>query len=145
IETIMSSPKPKPVDSNESRRSSLLSADSKGLIPLTLLATLFGHYIIDSVSLGIIVRLSIYYVWRLYAVQQFYGWMRKSLTLPPPELSGSMTFMANQLYESKKQEQMTHQKMMGLIKKIRSSLLALQDAVILLDKDDSLEWWNQAA
>ena len=24
-------------------------------------------------------------------------------------------------------------------------MLALQDAVILLDKDDSLEWWNQAA
>lgn len=141
----MSSSKPKPVASNESPRSTLLWSDFKWLITLTLLGTLFGHYIIDSVPLGIIVGLLIYNVWRLYAVQQFYGWMRKSLTLPPPELSGSMTFMANQLYESKKQEQMTHQKMMGLIKKIRSSLLALQDAVILLDKDDSLEWWNQAA
>ena len=141
----MSSSKPKPVASNESPRSTLLWSDFKWLITLTLLGTLFGYYIIDSVPLGIIVGLLIYNVWRLYAVQQFYGWMRKSLTLPPPELSGSMTFMANQLYESKKQEQMTHQKMMGLIKKIRSSLLALQDAVILLDKDDSLEWWNQAA
>ncbi len=31
------------------------------------------------------------------------------------------------------------------LKKIRSSLGALSDAVILLDNDDGLEWWNQAA
>lgn len=31
------------------------------------------------------------------------------------------------------------------LNKIRSALRALQDAVILLDDDDGLEWWNQAA
>ncbi|SJN23511.1 Phosphate regulon sensor protein PhoR (SphS) [Psychrobacter sp. JB385] len=29
--------------------------------------------------------------------------------------------------------------------KIRSALLALRDAVILLNQDDNVEWWNQAA
>lgn len=141
----MSPSKTQPVANRESPRSALLWSDLKWLVTLILLGTAFGYYIIDSVPWGIILALLLYNLWRLYAVQQFYGWMSKSLTLPPPELSGSLTFMANKLYESKKQEQMTHQKMMGLIKKIRSSLLALQDAVILLDKDDSLEWWNQAA
>lgn len=134
-----------PATNSESPRSALLWPDLKWLVTLTLLGTVLGHYFLNSVPWGIIVALLLYNLWRLYAVQQFYGWMTKSLTLPPPELSGSLTFMANKLYESKKQEQMTHQKMMGLIKKIRSSLLALQDAVILLDKEDSLEWWNQAA
>lgn len=31
------------------------------------------------------------------------------------------------------------------LKKIRSALRALRDAVILLNEDDSLEWWNQSA
>ena len=31
------------------------------------------------------------------------------------------------------------------LQKIRSALLALRDAVILLNEDDGLEWWNQAA
>lgn len=31
------------------------------------------------------------------------------------------------------------------LEKIRSSLLALQDAVVLLDNNDELEWWNKAA
>ena len=141
----MSPSKRQPATSSESPRSALLWSDLKWLVTLTLLGTVLGHYFLNSVPWGIIVALLLYNLWRLYAVQQFYGWMTKSLTLPPPELSGSLTFMANKLYESKKQEQMTHQKMMGLIKKIRSSLLALQDAVILLDKEDSLEWWNQAA
>ncbi|WP_438012243.1 phosphate regulon sensor histidine kinase PhoR [Psychrobacter raelei] len=133
-----------PLPDNKNPRATLLWSDFKWLVILILLGALLGHYM-NALPWGIIVALVLYYVWRLYSVQQFYGWMSKSLTLPPPELSGSMTFMANQLYESKRQEQMTHQRMMGLIKKIRSSLLALQDAVILLDKDDSLEWWNQAA
>lgn len=47
--------------------------------------------------------------------------------------------------EQSKQEQVTQQEVMGQLKKIRSSLRALQDAVILLNDDDSLEWWNQAA
>ncbi|MEN2752636.1 phosphate regulon sensor histidine kinase PhoR [Psychrobacter sp. FBL11] len=47
--------------------------------------------------------------------------------------------------EQHPQDQATQQEVMGQLKKIRSSLRALQDAVILLNDDDSLEWWNQAA
>lgn len=42
-------------------------------------------------------------------------------------------------------DNITQQQMMDQLKKIRSSLRALQDAVVLLNDDDSLEWWNQAA
>lgn len=128
----------------ENHGATLFWSDFKWLMISILAGVGIGGYL-GEVLWGVIAGLLAYHFWRLYAVQQFYKWMRHSLTLPPPELSGSLTFVANQLYESKKQEQMTHQKMMGLIKKIRSSLLALQDAVILLDKDDALEWWNQAA
>lgn len=135
----------KPARKKKERHGTILFwSDFKWLITLILSGMGLGAYF-GSVLWGIIAGLLVYHAWRLYAVQQFYNWMSKSLTLPPPELSGSLTFMANQLYDSKKQEQMTHQKMMSLIKKIRSSLLALQDAVILLDKDDTLEWWNQSA
>lgn len=119
-------------------------SDFKWLTTLFIAGAVLGEYM-GSIPWGIIIGLLIYYAWRLFATQQFYHWMNRSLTLPPPDFSGSLTFMANQLYESKKQEQLTHQRMMGLIKKIRSSLLALQDAVILLDENDHLEWWNQSA
>lgn len=44
-----------------------------------------------------------------------------------------------------KQAQVTPQNTTDPLKKIRSALLALRDAVILLNNDDGLAWWNQAA
>lgn len=43
------------------------------------------------------------------------------------------------------QNQIDQQQAIGQLEKIRSSLRALQDAVVLLDHNDGLEWWNQAA
>ncbi|MGP5176118.1 phosphate regulon sensor histidine kinase PhoR [Psychrobacter immobilis] len=39
----------------------------------------------------------------------------------------------------------TQQNTTDQLKKIRSALRALRDAVVLLNDDDGLEWWNQAA
>lgn len=39
----------------------------------------------------------------------------------------------------------SQQNTMDQLKKIRSALRALRDAVILINEDDSLEWWNQSA
>ncbi len=55
----------------------------------------------------------------------------------------SITSMDNEpqnLLEPSLQQNTTDQ-----LKKIRSALRALRDAVILLNEDDSLEWWNQSA
>ena len=52
---------------------------------------------------------------------------------------------------SKSKEQQENQNQLALqnstdqLKRIRSALRALRDAVILLNDDDGLEWWNQAA
>ncbi|HAV47812.1 MULTISPECIES: phosphate regulon sensor histidine kinase PhoR [Psychrobacter] len=49
--------------------------------------------------------------------------------------------------QSKKQQdhQILQQNSTDQLQKIRSALRALRDAVILLNGDDGLEWWNQAA
>lgn len=42
-------------------------------------------------------------------------------------------------------ESTSHQHASDQLTKIRSALLALRDAVILLNQDDNVEWWNQSA
>ncbi len=42
-------------------------------------------------------------------------------------------------------ESVSHQHASDQLTKIRSALLALRDAVILLNQDDNVEWWNQSA
>lgn len=131
------SPKP-------SQDPALFWAEFRWLLFWMALGALLGWYF-GYIPWGIVAGLVFYHFLRLYGLQQFNQWVKAPIRTPPPEMSGGLTFVATQLYESRKQEQRTQQKMMGLVKKIRSSLLALQDAVILLDSQDRLEWWNQAA
>lgn len=127
-----------------SQKYALFWADLRWLLFCMALGALVGWYY-EAVAWGIIAALVLFHLLRLYALQRFSQWVRSPIQTPPPEMSGGLTFVATQLYQSRSKEQITQQKMMGLVKKIRSSLLALQDAVILLDAEDRLEWWNQAA
>lgn len=102
---------------------------------------LYSDYLLES----IIAALLLYSLWRMYTLQRFNAWINKPVNTPAPDMLGGLSVVASQLYQNRKQEKLTQQKMMGLVKKIRSSLLALQDAVILLNDTDGLEWWNQAA
>ncbi|MBP2279928.1 two-component system phosphate regulon sensor histidine kinase PhoR [Psychrobacter sp. PL19] len=102
---------------------------------------LYTSYLLESV----IVALLLYSLWRMYSLHRFNAWINKPVNTPSPEMLGGLSVIASQLYQKRKQEKFTQQKLMGLVKKIRSSLLALQDAVILLNDTDGLEWWNQAA
>ena len=102
---------------------------------------LYSSYLLES----IIVALLSYSLWRMYTLQRFNAWINKPVNTPSPDMLGGLSVVASQLYQNRKQERLTQQKLMGLVKKIRSSLLALQDAVILLNDTDDLEWWNQAA
>lgn len=102
---------------------------------------LYTSYLLES----LVVALLLYSLWRMYTLHRFNAWINKPVNTPSPEMLGGLSVVASQLYQKRKQEKFAQQKLMGLVKKIRSSLLALQDAVILLNDTDGLEWWNQAA
>ncbi|GAA0316275.1 phosphate regulon sensor histidine kinase PhoR [Psychrobacter aestuarii] len=129
---------------SNTHRYALLFADIRWLLFSLCMGVLLGLY--SSYLLGCITAsLLLYIFWRMYALHRFDEWLNKSISTPPPDMLGGLSVVAAQLYHNRQQEQITQQKMMGLVKKIRSSLLARQDAVILLNDNDGLEWWNQAA
>lgn len=129
---------------NSQQSQALFWADFRWLLLCLVFGWIAGWYFAEWYW-GVIIGLLLYSVWRFVGMQRFHHWVNDAVNTPPPEFSGGLTYVANQLYQSHKREQMTQQKMLGLVKKIRGSLLALQDAVILLDKEDRLEWWNQSA
>ena len=62
-----------------------------------------------------------------------------------PKVSVETKPMQKDNVQKNGQEQVSTQNSTKQLKKISSALGALQDAVILLNDDDGLEWWNQAA
>ena len=126
------------------QRYALLWADIRWLLLWLIAGVLLG--LATSQLLACIVgTLLLYSIWRMYTLHRFNMWLSQPHDTQPPEYLGGLSIVAHKLYQNRKQSRVTQQKAMGLVKKIRNSLKALQDAVILLNDDDGLEWWNQAA
>ena len=126
---------------NKRHNSLLFWADFRWLTLVLMLGAVLG-WLITSMPWGMTIGLLGYATFRMITMRRFLHWINQATLQEPPKLSGGLSYVAHQLYQSRLQEQLTHQRMMGLVKKIRRSLSALQDSVIILDKHDRLEWWN---
>lgn len=135
---------PKDDTQQQQHRHALLLADLRWLLFSLSVGVMLGLYT-SYMLISLITALLLYIFWRMYALHTFDEWLKQPTNTSPPDMLGGLSVVATQLYQNRQQEKITQQKMMGLVKKIRSSLLALQDAVILLNDTDGLEWWNQAA
>ena len=63
----------------------------------------------------------------------------------PPNLGGIWGALLFNVYRAQRQERIVQAEMVGLIDRAQSSLVALQEAVVLIDDMQQIEWWNPAA
>ena len=62
----------------------------------------------------------------------------------PPNLDGIWGALLFNVYRAQRQERIVQAEMVGLIDRAQSSLVALQEAVVLIDENHQIEWWNPA-
>ena len=63
----------------------------------------------------------------------------------PPNLDGIWGALLFNVYRAQRQERIVQAEMVGLIDRAQSSLVALAEAVVLMDELHQIEWWNPAA
>lgn len=63
----------------------------------------------------------------------------------PPNLHGIWGALLFNVYRAQRQERIVQAEMVGLIDRAQSSLVALAEAVVLIDEMHQIEWWNPAA
>src|SRR5690606_8850496 len=63
----------------------------------------------------------------------------------PPESSGAWGELFNSLYRLLRRENLARDDLAQLIRRTESSMSAMRDGVVLLDRRQQLETWNQAA
>ena len=63
----------------------------------------------------------------------------------PPNLDGIWGALLFNVYRAQRQERIVQAEMVGLIDRAQSSLVALAEAVVLIDELHQIEWWNPAA
>jgi two-component system phosphate regulon sensor histidine kinase PhoR len=105
-----------------------------------LLGSLTGHY-----GLCLAVGLALYLANTLRHLLRLQHWLRYQPDQPPPEGHGLWGDVFDNIYNLQRKDSRARARLQGVIDRVQESTAALRDAVVMLDTDGNLEWWNRAA
>lgn len=93
----------------------------------------------------IFIAFSIFFVLQLRSLYLVNEWISNRPYDVPPNLDGIWGALLFNVYRAQRQERIVQAEMVGLIDRAQSSLVALAEAVVLIDEAHQIEWWNPAA
>lgn len=115
---------------------SLLLSTGLGLV----LGAVLG-FPVAGIALGLI-------VWAIIQMRRFNvlrQWLVGDTSQEPPELPGAWGEILDALARMQKRTQAREASLRNVISRFQQSSAALPDAVIIIDRNNNLEWWNLAA
>lgn len=93
----------------------------------------------------LVVALLLFIAMQFYNLYRVYYWIRFYPERNPPELNGALGDILFLLYQYQRQEKQAKAALISTIHRAQSSVSALQEAVVLINHQQHLEWWNPAA
>ena len=81
--------------------------------------------------------------WR--SLYRLYRWLRFNPNETPPELDGVWSALVYNIHRIQTSERRARENLVSIMDRARSSVSALEEAVVLVDGQNLLEWWNPAA
>ncbi len=95
---------------------------------------------------ALVVGLAAYLGWTLWQLLRLQEWLqRKQADEPPPDGHGLWGEVFDSIYHLQRRDQRARGRLQAVIDRVQESTAALRDAIIMLDSDGNLEWWNIAA
>lgn len=108
---------------------------------LLLIAGFFNGYILATLIAGG----SLYMLWTLHRIHRLNQWLEQGGRDYPPPASGVWGEISDQLYRLRQRITRHRQDHLNLVTRIRRITDALDEGILILDAERSLEWWNPAA
>ncbi len=111
------------------------------LLACGLLGLISGEY-----AWALVIGLGGYLAWHLKQLVRLYTWLReRQPDDAPPEGYGLWGEIFDGIYHLQRRDQRVRGRLQAVIDRVQESTAALRDAVVMLDSDGNLEWWNRAA
>ena len=115
------------------------------MLLLTTLCVLVG-LISGEYGWSLALGLGLYLVWTLKQLLRLHEWLSShKADEPPPDGYGLWGEVFDSIYHLQRRDQRVRGRLQAVIDRVQESTAALKDAVIMLDSDGNLEWWNRAA
>ncbi|MGE8551139.1 MAG: phosphate regulon sensor protein PhoR, partial [Acinetobacter calcoaceticus] len=93
----------------------------------------------------IFIAFVVFFTLQLRSLYLVNDWIANKPYDVPPNLNGIWGALLFNVYRAQRQERIVQAEMVGLIDRAQSSLVALAEAVVLIDDQHKIEWWNPAA
>ncbi|MBD9483158.1 phosphate regulon sensor histidine kinase PhoR [Pseudomonas sp. PDM14] len=111
------------------------------LVPCLLVGLVSGEY-----ALPLLIGIGAYLAWHIKQLLRLHTWLRERRPdEAPPEGYGLWGEIFDNIYHLQRRDQRVRGRLQAVIDRVQESTAALRDAVIMLDRDGNLEWWNRAA
>ena len=127
-----------------------MNQDWQGALVRQLLLLLAGCLLVGLISgeyaWALAAGLTGYLGWTLHQMRRLQQWLKRNqLDEPPPDGHGPWGDIFDSLYQMQRRNIRQRGQLQSVIDRVQGSTAALKDAVIMLDSDGNLEWWNPAA
>lgn len=129
---------------------SIVNQDWRGAVVRRLLllvgACLLLGFITGEYAWVLACGLAIHLSWTLSQLLRLHKWLREHKPdEPPPDGYGLWGEVFDSIYHLQRRDQRVRGRLQAVIDRVQESTAALKDAVIMLDSEGNLEWWNRAA
>jgi two-component system phosphate regulon sensor histidine kinase PhoR len=114
---------------------------------LLLLAAVIG-YAVGHVSWVMLISLCVYYLYNLYQLRRFGLWLNRNSTKSDsvsPENFGLWGDSFDGIYRRQKPERRANSYLANTVDKAQESSAAREMAVVMINRQGNLDWWNFAA
>ncbi|MBE7376207.1 phosphate regulon sensor histidine kinase PhoR [Pseudomonas lopnurensis] len=127
-----------------------MNQDWQGALVRRLLLLLGGCLLLGLITgeyaWMLLLGLAGYLGWTLRQLLRLQKWLRRSdPDEPPPDSAGIWGDVFDNLYQLQRRDLRLRGQLQAVIDRVQGSTAALKDAVITLDSDGNLQWWNIAA
>ena len=114
------------------------------VVLVTLLSFTIGLSL-DKTIEALLVGLVLYIIWSFRIVTKLFGWIDRGMRGVPPDTDGVWGEFADTLNRQRRRHRRTQEKMRRTIKRVTRVTEALDEGVLVLFSDRTLDWWNQSA
>jgi len=114
---------------------------------LLLLAAVIG-YAVGHVSWVMLISLCVYYLYNLYQLRRFNLWLNRDSSesdSEPPESFGLWGDTFDGIYRGQEPERRANSYLSNTVDKAQESSAAREMAVVMINRQGNLDWWNFAA
>ncbi|CAD5106256.1 phosphate regulon sensor histidine kinase PhoR [Zestomonas carbonaria] len=127
-----------------------MNQDWRGVVIRRLLLVVAGCLLLGLITgeygWALAAGLGAYLGWTLWQLLRLQHWLKNHQPdEPPPHSYGLWGEVFDSIYHLQRRDQRARGRLQAVIDRIQESTAALKDAVIMLDADGNLEWWNRAA